>query len=254
MPDRLEDILLNRQLMSSHKPEPRTTGATIGPLTGNEKPFYTLDFTERRVSPADMLGKAAQGITNMFDIQSGMEAGDPLGGVGEAITAFHPAALRAVRASGQSLAERIAKEGLEKTSLGLPVYTPPLGKFTREHGNTPGIMDKWKAVRRPRLNTHPNPEVTDAIQIAQQRWPRLFGHVIDIKDLDYFSELKYGSGNLQGMRQPPTRNLDAPLGTSLIRLNPETEPTTIAHEMLHAADALTMGDKEFTKPKPPRRL
>jgi hypothetical protein len=78
MPQSLEDLMLDRQLMASHTPTVPTQ-STIGPLTGREKPFYNLDFSKGKVTPADALVGAGRFINDLFEISPkspipGMEA------------------------------------------------------------------------------------------------------------------------------------------------------------------------------------
>ncbi len=75
-------------------------------------------------------------------------------------------------------------------------------------------------------------QLTDALHIAQQRWPRLFGHLTDVKVIDP------AGTSVAGQTLSKGRNM------SMVKLNPSLATTeTVGHELLHHADNVALGTR-----------
>jgi hypothetical protein len=176
------------------------------------------------------------------------------GGVNEAVTAFLPKLLPEVRASGRTMIDKIAEKGLEQRALGIRPRRPesmgkPLSQTTEaDYKNTPLNDDQIEVLR-----------------IAQQRWPRLFGHVREMTEVDALSQLKTMFGTL-GTSGPKNAKLLTPAeqagiikpdSLSRIGFDPSVMSRvgkdqaidefakTVGHELLHSKDRLTMGNPKM---------
>lgn len=87
--------------------------------------------------------------------------------------------------------------------------------------------------------------VVDSLEYAQKKYPRLFGHLTDIRDIDMIQKLNQeGTGNVTLGSQLPVNQATAKGKFSILELNPTyATPHTVGHELYHVADQLTRPDK-----------
>lgn len=81
-----------------------------------------------------------------------------------------------------------------------------------------------------------NPSTMEALEYAQKRYPRLFGHIYSVTDIDPRTADIFGGSHM--VRGASTQS---PLNPkfSRLELNPKlSNPTTIGHELLHSADMI----------------
>lgn len=208
----------------------------------------------------DFLHGMVKGEVPTADAESPFAGGQP--GPAHAVTMIPPLKLGAARAAGKDLVDKIASEGLSQTSVGLPIrtkefyewYQPTsmIEKLKKSIQGNHGYKPPLDAYGEPyaqyikevpvRLNTHPDPQLMEGIQVAQQRWPRLFAHISEVKQPDRMAEILAGGG-LAGSRGYG----NAPGMSQLAFSTNYNDPGTVAHELLHHADALTMGNDEMQK-------
>lgn len=141
-----------------------------------------------------------------------------------AVAAGGPANIPKLKASGLALLEKVKAEGLLPKGM----------------GGEGSVL---------------NEQALKALEYAQKRYPRLFGHLTSISDIDLGTKMRNagkevlggstGVGNLDAARAG--RDIAHAPKLSSLELNPTgATPHTIGHELLHTADRLTMG-KEFDK-------
>jgi hypothetical protein len=134
-------------------------------------------------------------------------------------------ALPALKAHGADLIEQLLQaKTLEKESLGIPLRG---NKF-----NPPGYDP-----------TVPLPDtMQQALVYAQKRWPRLFGHVTKITDVDAIHQLGSGQNTLGLTRETQPGSLTGPLqlSPSVHARNNADPANTVGHELLHVADRLAI--------------
>lgn len=89
-------------------------------------------------------------------------------------------------------------------------------------------------------------ELMNALEMAQKRWPRLFGHLDEITDLDLLDNMR---GKTLGVTAPgrglppDNKNLTSKLRVSADKFygNQDEAYNTVGHELTHAADFLRKG-------------
>jgi hypothetical protein len=95
----------------------------------------------------------------------------------------------------------------------------------------------------------------DALEFAQRRWPRLFGHLVEIKAIPWRKRLPGGFGVSDHM-QDPTLGKFSSMGLDFDEMYKYKVPPagTIAHELTHTAENLAIPDfervywREYNKP------
>lgn len=135
---------------------------------------------------------------------------------------------------GKALLERIRQNGLQRIIGGKQAMY-----------RVPGINST------PIPNAEVTPEVMKALEFAQQRWPRLFGHLDNITDVDGVTQLRHGgtvSGSSRPSRYRAGKDGNPIAATSVLGISPFHHETadevgaTIGHELTHVADNLTNSD------------
>ena len=172
-----------------------------------------------------------------------------------AVTAFDPGKIRQSVIAAYNKLMKASKEGLQRRSMGLRPLT--MDAITR--GVSADVASE--------ADYHPNTILSDKavqdLRIAQERWPRIFGHINDFTDVDAITQLKH-AGNVAGTASdlmgrerallPPDVKADK---LSSLRLSPgvmnrsllrgQTEgqaiTDTIGHELSHVADKIRLGKK-----------
>lgn len=151
-----------------------------------------------------------------------------------AFGAGKPGALQHLRKRGAKTVENIIEEGLERRTLG----TRPKDWLNPLH--------EKKSPSDPSIPLAPNvnlPEdVLNAVSIAQQRWPRLFGHLNEVADVDAYQKMASGAaGNVTRGTLGPATLPGNPQAYKLgkMGLDPKwANPDTVGHELLHLKDKI----------------
>jgi hypothetical protein len=161
-----------------------------------------------------------------------------------------PSMIPALRAKGKALLDKVLKEGLEQRSMGMRTIKDLDRKWDFDRKGLPIPDDVY-------YPNDPVPEeLAKALTYAQRKYPRIFGHLDDISQVDALNQSKTG-GRVMGQITPvnewvppaervnPDAFEEAFKNTkfSKLGLNPklmevvESEPaSTVGHELLHAAD------------------
>lgn len=162
-------------------------------------------------------GMALQGLMDVFG------ADDPMSGVYPTPLVAHggPSNIPALKAAGKAMVEKIRAHGLEQRSFGIRPNTTVVSKI-------------------PAPNT-PVPEpLMQALEFAQQKYPRLFGHITDLADVDALTKIVNLGSNVRGSVRSAA---GATPKLSKMALSPElATPRTVGHELLHVADRITRPD------------
>ena len=168
--------------------------------------------------------------------------------VGPLIAAVKPHEIPALRQRGKELLERVLKNGLERRTLG---QRPVAREFVDK-----AIELENAGIEVPEHMFKPNipvpGELAQALTYAQQKYPRIFGHLTDITSVEDLVKLK---GKTLGAMWPNTTfdpDIDTrflgqkfvPQKTATLQLDPEViakskkwnEGNAVGHEMLHLAD------------------
>lgn len=116
--------------------------------------------------------------------------------------------------------------------------------------NIPWLVSKGKAVSE--IGANDFPRVADAIRFAQGRWPRLFGHLDDIRQLDEKSITNRITGRMDQVQEPVVNDVGQYVRDSsgqyvfkpgkegvLMMDAKKTDANTVGHELLHLADNVT---------------
>lgn len=156
------------------------------------------------------------------------------GGAGLAVAfgAGKPNALKMLRQRGAKTVEKVIEEGLEKRSIGgrpkdilNPIHR---GKDLKD---IPFVENK-------QLPEEP----LQALSIAQQRWPRLFGHLNEVADVDAMLQLNsLAKGKVTRGTLGPGGLTNHPQGYKLgkMGLDPRyANPDAVGHELLHLKDKI----------------
>lgn len=234
----------------SHRPEPRTTGAVIGPsntvqseILNPVRPDYRGEGDPTSWAElSQKLGDTPVGNILLSYATSGVPGAGSSSGVMPAVTGYLPSELPEMRAAGFNRIMRAAKEGLERRVFGYP------------------------STDTPKSNIPLNDRTIQILRIMQERWPRVFAHVQDLSDTDVLQKLRgIGSGtSILGASGPLPQRLASQIPShwkadklSTYRLSPEaidrrmlaghTEEesliNTVGHELLHVADRIRLGGK-----------
>jgi hypothetical protein len=183
---------------------------------------------------------------------------------GPAVAAVKPELIGKLREHGADIIKKLKAEGLERRAMGFrppDVSIPPekLPKWKLRDGKE--VID-WQKV--PRVPNRPiPPEMMEALEFAQKKYPRIFGHLTTVADVDAYNQLMTGQRTL-GSSGPVVPSL---VPESLKALNPDIEKlsslhlspsvikrqadpayqvaNTTGHELLHTADRI-VDPKNFT--------
>lgn len=200
-------------------PGPSIRAATWGERMGTKAQDVYESLAQQPLSRiTDMLG--------MTDIQGVVDnASDPNQVLG-AVAAGGPGAIAGLKAGGKALLAKIKKEGLRQS--------PAQGRFNAFTGEA----------LEQRLPTRPPKELINALTFAQEKYPRLFGHLTSITDINrsMVAPNRMTLGSSSNVNIPKRSNL---------RLNPDSAaaarksyPETVGHELLHTADRITRPDMD----------
>lgn len=166
------------------------------------------------------------------------------------VAAVAPQALGMVKAKGKALIDKIKSEGLPVSRNGFPSYID-----VPNAGQLPDQFIDWSAHSGPepniKLEGHPVYEkLMQALEHAQRKYPRLFGHIGGIENVDRGVQDQLKSGSMLGASVPAIGQGKLADKVSYLEFDPEQmllkgiDPTeTVGHELLHNADRLTMGRK-----------
>lgn len=147
-------------------------------------------------------------------------------------------AFKQLRKRGGLLVDDVIEQGLQQRSL---------GRRPRDIFNP---LYKGRDVAD--VPFHPNQELNEpalhALSIAQQRWPRLFGHLNEVAGVDAMIDLSSAlSGKVTRGAMSPSRSgalQSNKLGK--LGLNPkEADPNTVGHELLHLKDQILNPDDDL---------
>lgn len=155
-----------------------------------------------------------------------------------------PNEIAALRGAGKALLDRVLKDGLEERSIGgRPMTSDGLTKWmSLDNAARHPIPEEFYVPRKP-----VPPDLANALIHAQRKYPRIFGHIRDIADVDSMTKLNSFPGEVLGSQSfehkfVPPDGL-APTGFSNMGFNPETiakfdkgAASTVGHELLHHAD------------------
>lgn len=151
-----------------------------------------------------------------------------------AFGAGKPGALANLRKRGAKTVENILQEGVERRTLG----ARPKDWLNPVHASKPASDPTIPLAANKELPE----DLLNAVSIAQQRWPRLFGHLNEVADVEAMIKLSSGAkgnvtrGTLGGATLPgnPQAYKLGKMG-----LDPEwANPDTVGHELLHLKDKI----------------
>jgi hypothetical protein len=173
------------------------------------------------------------------------------------VAAVKPHLIGKLREHGKSIIDKLKAEGLEKRAMGFrpPDINIPPEQLPKWKGPSGKEYVDWEKV--PRVPNLPVPrEMVESLEYAQKRYPRVFGHLANITDVDSYNQLRSGNRVL-GSSAPVVPSF---VPDDLKALNPNFEKLstlqlsphvlgrqadpalqtakTTGHELLHAADRL----------------
>lgn len=243
-----------RPITSSPRiPKAGRSSPTLPVTTGVIRPNFEGKFVDLEQRDIPTLGQLTNRIQDIGVIPSEYDfIGGGAHGAQEAVANVAPHLIADLRKRGKSMIDIISRYGLQQRSLGQrPLSTEAYQRGIRS--SVAGESDFAPNVPVPG-------EATEALEIMQERWPRLFGHNRDITDTDAITKLAAMSkGKISlasSTAEVPSR--DPKQKFSRLALAPDaiqrqgggtTEEfaDSIAHEMLHSKDRLRYGEKEFKR-------
>lgn len=152
-----------------------------------------------------------------------------------AFGAGKPGALAHLRKRGAKTVDAIMESGLERRAL---------GQRPRDFFNEAYRDQKLPVTEIPfKGNKEVPEEALNALSIAQQRWPRLFGHLNEVADVDSMTQLNslmrgnVTRGTLGDVTDLPGNPQSYKLGK--MGLDPDwVNADTVGHELLHLKDKI----------------
>lgn len=152
-----------------------------------------------------------------------------------------PHLIPVIKARGKQLIEKIKDVGLERRVMGLQPTRP-----VKNIGEILGLS----GIREPMPNVPASKDVITALEAAQKRYPRVFGHLAEITDVDMHTQLTnpgtvgvnkgvprtYSRLWMEGLPQEADPYKFSRLG--LKAGGPMGTANTVGHELLHAADRI----------------
>ena len=138
------------------------------------------------------------------------------------VAAVKPHLIPALRKAGEKVVESVRTKGLAPRILGMHPKVPY---------DIYGDVLKLKEVPAP--YTPAPQELINTLEFAQKRYPRLFGHVTDIADIDSLTKAQNPWGVVAGGQQGTGK-------FSALSFNPGVPDVSrsVGHELLHAADQI----------------
>jgi hypothetical protein len=133
---------------------------------------------------------------------------DPISSVAPVplLAGVKPAHIPALKQWGKALLEDVKRGGVSKVEGGIPSTT----------------------------KTPLNPDTIRGLELAQKRYPRLFGHILEITDVPEDTKRAFPKQIVRGQMSPARSRK-----FSNLALSPEfAAGKTVGHELLHAADNL----------------